>query len=51
MIGRGYQSAILQTRKSEGKSAIGSLHLDASFSPVRRVAYMLKMLVLNNVLT
>lgn len=39
MLGRGYQPAILRTRKSEAKAIIGSLHLDASFSPIRRVAY------------
>jgi DNA-directed RNA polymerase subunit alpha len=39
MLGRGYQPAIVRTRKTEGKSTIGALHLDASFSPVRRVAY------------
>jgi DNA-directed RNA polymerase subunit alpha len=38
-IGRGYQPAMSQNRKSEGKSTIGALHVDASFSPVRRVAY------------
>ena len=38
-IGRGYQPAMSRVRKSEGKTAIGSLHIDASFSPVRRVAY------------
>ncbi len=39
MLGRGYQPAITRTRKSEGKSTIGALHIDASFSPVVRVAY------------
>lgn len=39
MLGRGYQPAVVRTRKSEGKSTIGALHIDASFSPVRRVAY------------
>src|SRR3990167_6309512 len=38
-IGRGYQPAIVRTRKSEGKTGIGALHIDASFSPIRRVAY------------
>lgn len=38
-IGRGYQPALSHSRKVEGKSTIGSLHVDASFSPVRRVAY------------
>jgi len=40
MLGRGYQPA--STRKSGtegGKGGIGTLHLDASFSPIRRVAY------------
>lgn len=39
VLGRGYQPAVIRARKSEGKSTIGALHLDASFSPVRRVAY------------
>ncbi len=39
MLGRGYQPAVVHTRKSEGKATIGALHLDASFSPVKRVAY------------
>lgn len=41
MLGRGYQPAVVRTRKTEGKTtvAIGSLQLDASFSPVKRVAY------------
>jgi DNA-directed RNA polymerase subunit alpha len=39
MIGRGYQPAVVRTRKAEGKATIGALHIDASFSPVRRVAY------------
>ncbi|HEU5281252.1 MAG TPA: DNA-directed RNA polymerase subunit alpha [Gammaproteobacteria bacterium] len=38
-LGRGYQPAIIRHRKTEGKTAIGALHVDASFSPVRRVAY------------
>lgn len=38
-LGRGYQPAATRTRKSEGKATIGSLHIDASFSPVLRVAY------------
>jgi|SRR5579885_818274 DNA-directed RNA polymerase subunit alpha len=38
-LGRGYQPAVVRSRKSEGKTTIGALHLDASFSPVRRVAY------------
>src|SRR3990167_956272 len=39
VLGRGYQPALVRTRKSESKAVIGALHLDASFSPVRRVAY------------
>jgi len=39
VLGRGYQPAVARTRKTEGKTTIGALHLDASFSPVRRVAY------------
>jgi len=36
--GRGYQTVDARTGKDEGK-AIGVMQLDASFSPVRRVAY------------
>ena len=39
MLGRGYQPAVNRTRKSEGKTTIGALQIDASFSPVKRVAY------------
>jgi DNA-directed RNA polymerase subunit alpha len=40
MLGRGYEPAMTRTRKAEGKTVIGALHLDASFSPVKRVAYV-----------
>lgn len=39
MMGRGYQPAIIRNKKAETKTVIGALHLDASFSPIRRVAY------------
>lgn len=43
MLGRGYQPAVIRTRKSaeskDAKVSIGSLQIDASFSPVLRVAY------------
>lgn len=39
MLGRGYQPAAIRARKAEGKTIIGALHVDASFSPIRRVAY------------
>lgn len=39
MLGRGYQPAVAHKAKADAKTAIGALHLDASFSPVRRVAY------------
>jgi DNA-directed RNA polymerase subunit alpha len=39
-LGRGYETAnTRQTNSTEEKSPIGVLHLDASFSPVLRVAY------------
>jgi len=38
-LGRGYQPAVVRTRKTEGKTAIGALQIDASFSPIRRVSY------------
>jgi DNA-directed RNA polymerase subunit alpha len=39
VMGRGYEPSVVRARKLEGKSPIGALHIDASFSPVRRVAY------------
>ena len=39
MLGRGYQPAVIRQRGAEVKATIGALHLDASFSPVLRVAY------------
>lgn len=40
VLGRAYQTASVRSKsKEEGKTAIGVLHLDASFSPIRRVAY------------
>lgn len=38
-VGRGYQPAVVQAPATEGSVTLGKLHLDASFSPVRRVAY------------
>lgn len=40
MLGRGYQPALTRERKGEGKTGIGVLNIDASFSPVRRVSYV-----------
>jgi len=40
MLGRGYQTAASRVSEDEeGKTGIGVLHLDASFSPIKRVAY------------
>lgn len=39
-LGRGYQPATIRDRKTEGKTVIGALHIDASFSPVKRVSYV-----------
>jgi len=41
VLGRGYQTASARNRMIEegGKTSIGVLHLDASFSPIKRVAY------------
>lgn len=39
-FGRGYQPA--QSQKLEEDRAVGHLHLDASYSPVRRVAYQVE---------
>jgi DNA-directed RNA polymerase subunit alpha len=38
-LGRGYEPATVRTTKEEETKAIGSLQLDASFTPVYRVAY------------
>jgi DNA-directed RNA polymerase subunit alpha len=38
-MGRGYEPATVRTTKEEETKAIGSLQLDASFTPVYRVAY------------
>ncbi|OGT46731.1 MAG: DNA-directed RNA polymerase subunit alpha [Gammaproteobacteria bacterium RIFCSPHIGHO2_12_FULL_41_20] len=39
-MGRGYQPAARMNKSGEStKTSVGVLHLDASFSPVRRVAY------------
>ena len=37
--GRGYQPSNARTAKAETSGAIGTLHLDASFGPIRRVSY------------
>lgn len=41
VLGRGYQTSSSRNKALEegGKTNIGSLHLDASFSPIKRVAY------------
>ena len=39
-LGRGYQPAAARAEEEEGDRPIGKLLLDASFSPVRRVAYV-----------
>jgi DNA-directed RNA polymerase subunit alpha len=38
-MGRGYEPATVRAESDEGSRPIGNLQLDASFSPVRRVAY------------
>ncbi len=38
-MGRGYEPATVRTESEESSRPIGNLQLDASFSPVRRVAY------------
>ena len=48
--GRGYVPGNVRD-VGEGHRNIGSLVLDASFSPVRRVSYFVKVLVLNSALT
>jgi len=40
--GRGYQPAAARAAENEGDHPIGKLLLDASFSPVRRVAYVVE---------
>jgi len=39
-LGRGYQPATIRSRKADAKTTIGALHIDASFSPVKRVSYV-----------
>jgi DNA-directed RNA polymerase subunit alpha len=39
-LGRGYQPATIRNRKADAKATIGALHIDASFSPVKRVSYV-----------
>ena len=39
-LGRGYQSAAARMSEEEGDRPIGKLLIDASFSPVRRVSYV-----------
>ena len=39
-LGRGYQPAAVRMSEEEGDRPIGKLLLDASFSPVRRVSYV-----------
>lgn len=39
LLGRGYQPATQRLRKTDVKTGIGVLHMDASFSPIRRVSY------------
>ncbi len=41
-VGRGYQPAAARADEEEGDRQIGKLLLDASFSPVRRVAYVVE---------
>jgi len=41
-VGRGYQPAAARMDEEEGDRPIGKLLLDASFSPVRRVAYVVE---------
>lgn len=38
--GRGYQPSVARITEEEGERPIGKLLLDASFSPIRRVAYV-----------
>jgi DNA-directed RNA polymerase subunit alpha len=39
--GRGYQPVSLRNL-TQGESALGTLHLDASFSPIKRVSYLVE---------
>lgn len=42
MMGRGYQPVTQRTTYEEGEAPIGTLKLDASFSPVMQVAYVVE---------
>ena len=50
-VGRGYQPALTRISEKGAKRSVGSLLLDASFSPVKRVVIKLKIPVLKNALT
>lgn len=39
--GRGYQPVSVRSQ-AQGESAVGTLHLDASFSPIKRVSYIVE---------
>lgn len=41
-IGRGYQPALTRISEKSAKRSVGSLLLDASFSPVKRVSYQVE---------
>lgn len=41
-LGRGYQPATLLAHQADAKTPIGVLRMDASFSPVHRVAYVVE---------
>lgn len=41
-VGRGYQPAATRASEEEGDRPIGKLLVDASFSPIRRVAYVVE---------
>ena len=49
--GRGYVPASARTHSQNEDRPIGRLLVDACYSPVDRIALMLKQHVLNNVLT
>ncbi|MDY6991141.1 MAG: DNA-directed RNA polymerase subunit alpha, partial [Pseudomonadota bacterium] len=42
MMGRGYQPVSVRTQEEDNEAPIGTLKLDASFSPVTRVAYIVE---------
>lgn len=42
VVGRGYEPASVRMQTEYGERTVGELHLDASYSPIRRVTYVVE---------